>query len=130
MDFEIRQDELVGAEVADLLRRHVEEASRHTPPESTHALDLDGLRAPDVTFWSIWSDDTLVGCGALKELTADHGEIKSMHTARANRGRGVAAQLLTHILEVAKSRSYRRVSLETGAGSRRALGHRHRADRL
>jgi putative acetyltransferase len=86
----------------------------HSPPESVHALDLDGLRAPDITFWSVWSDRTLVGCGALRQLSSEHGEIKSMHTVADHRGKGVAAALLTHILGEARSRRYRRVSLETG----------------
>ncbi len=114
MEFQIRKDDLSGSEIAALLRDHLEHAARHSPPESIHALDLDRLRAPEITFWSAWSGDALVGCGALKELAPDHGEIKSMHTAREYRGRGVAARLLEHILGEARARSYRRVSLETG----------------
>lgn len=114
MAFLIRKDDLKGPEIAVLLRAHLDHAARHSPPESIHALDLDRLRAPEITFWSMWLGGELVGCGALKELAADHGEIKSMHTAAAHRGKGVAARLLAHILEEAKARSYRRVSLETG----------------
>jgi putative acetyltransferase len=80
-----------------------------------HALDLDRLRAPEITFWTVWSDEALAGCGALKELTPEHGEIKSMHTALAHRGMGVATQLLAHILNEARARGYQRVSLETGS---------------
>jgi len=114
MAFLIRSDDLRGPEIAALLRAHLDHAARHSPPESIHALDLDRLRAPEITFWSAWSDGTLVGCGALKELAPDHGEIKSMHTAQEHRGKGVAARMLAHILEEARARSYRRVSLETG----------------
>jgi putative acetyltransferase len=114
MELQIRKDDLSGSEIAALLRDHLDHAARHSPPESIHALDLDRLRSPEITFWSAWSGETLVGCGALKELAPGHGEIKSMHTAREYRGRGVAARLLEHILGEAKGRSYRRVSLETG----------------
>lgn len=115
MDFLIRRDDLTSPEIATLLRAHLDHAATHSPRESIHALDLDRLRAPEITFWSVWSGNSLVGCGALRELAPDHGEIKSMHTALAHRGKGVAAQLLTHILNEARARSYRRVSLETGA---------------
>lgn len=114
MDLQIRTDDLRGPEIAVLLEDHLDHARKSSPPESVHALDLDRLRAPEITFWTAWSGETLVGCAALKELAADHGEIKSMHTAREYRGRGVAAGLVAHILDVARSRSYRRVSLETG----------------
>lgn len=110
----IRKDDLKGPEIAALLQAHLEHAARHSPPESIHALDLDRLRVPEITFWSAWSNGALVGCGALKELSPDHGEIKSMHTAAAHRGKGVAARILERILEEAKVRSYRRISLETG----------------
>ena len=89
--------------------------SHLSPPESVHALDLDGLRKPEITFWTAWSGSTLLGCGALKELTPVHGEIKSMRTASAHRRKGVARAVLTHIIEEARRRSYARLSLETGA---------------
>ena len=111
---DIRQDDLRGPEIAALLRAHLDHAAAHSPPESIHALDLDRLRVPEITFWSVWQGGELMGCGALKELAPDHGEIKSMHTARAHRGKGVGTRLVAHILEVAKARGYRRVSLETG----------------
>jgi putative acetyltransferase len=114
MEFLIRQDDLKGPEIAALLRAHLDHAAAHSPPASIHALDLDSLRAPEITFWSVWQGGELMGCGALKELASDHGEIKSMHTARAHRGKGVGARLVAHILQVAKARGYRRVSLETG----------------
>jgi len=87
----------------------------HSPPESVHALDLEALRKPEITFWSVWQESELVGCGALKELDAHHGEIKSMRTASPHVRKGVATRLMCHILEEATRRSYRRLSLETGS---------------
>ena len=113
-ELRIRKDDLGGPEIAALLRAHLDHAATHSPPESIHALDLEALRAPEITFWSAWSDGALAGCAALKQLAPDHGEVKSMHTALAHRGKGVAARLLTHLLAEAKARGYRRVSLETG----------------
>lgn len=112
---EIREDDLRGPEVAALLREHLDGVAEHSPPESIHALDLEGLRSPEVTFWTLWRDGDLAGCGALKELDAEHAEIKSMRTASAHLRRGVASQLLEHMLKVARERGYRRLSLETGA---------------
>lgn len=112
---EIRLDDLQGCETRALLREHLENMHEISPPESVHALDIDGLRAPDVTFWSIWQDAELLGCGALKELDAHHGEIKSMRTPTAHRRQGVAADLLWHIVQEAARRGYRRLSLETGS---------------
>jgi putative acetyltransferase len=89
--------------------------NQQSPPESVHALDLDGLRKPQITFWTAWSGSALLGCGALKGLTPVHGEIKSMRTASAHRRMGVARAILTHIVEEARKRSYTILSLETGA---------------
>jgi putative acetyltransferase len=86
-----------------------------SPPESRHALDLDGLRRPDISFWCAWEGTRLVGCGALKELYPRHAEIKSMRTARAHQGRGIGAQILTSLIAEARRRGYDRLSLETGA---------------
>ena len=86
-----------------------------SPPESVHALDLDALRHPSVTFWTAWSGTDLLGCGALKELNATHGEVKSMRTASTHRRTGVARALLQRILTEARDRSYSRLSLETGS---------------
>lgn len=86
-----------------------------SPPESVHALDLDGLRRPEITFWTAWSGNALLGCGALKELSPDHGEVKSMRTARAHRRGGVARAMLAHIVAEARRRGYERLSLETGS---------------
>lgn len=85
-----------------------------SPPESVHALDLEKLRQPDITFWCAWQDKTLLGCGALKELDTIHGEIKSMRTATVHLRKGIAAALLEHIIEEARRRKYSRLSLETG----------------
>ena len=127
--FDIRPDDLRGPEIAALIAEHLADVTRHAPPESTHALDLDALRAPDLSFWSAWDGEELIGCGALRELTADHGEIKSMRTSPRHRRRGVGAALLRHLISVADDRGYRRLSLETGAQSAfdpaRALYARH-----
>jgi len=112
---EIRMDDLTGAEIIALLEEHLRCMAAVSPPESRHALNLDGLRQPGITFWTIWSGSDLAGCGALKELDNQHGEIKSMRTAYAHQRRGVASQMLRHILDEAKRRGYRRLSLETGA---------------
>jgi len=108
-------DDLSGPEVARLLREHLQSMKQHSPPESVHALDLAGLRQPEITFWSVWQESELLGCGALKELDARHGEIKSMRTVPVHLRKGVAATLLGHMLEEANRRSYRRLSLETGS---------------
>src|SRR6266436_3579149 len=89
--------------------------AENSPPERMHALSLEELRKPNITFWSVWSDSELLGCGAFKELDSQHGEIKSMRTASRHRRKGVAAKLLQHILDEAKGRNYKRVSLETGS---------------
>ena len=112
---QIRLDDLRGFEIAALLRAHLENSRKWSPPESIHALDLEALRSPEITFWTVWDGASLLGCGALKELDPSHGEIKSMHTAADHRRRGVARALLAHIVDEARSRSYRRLSLETGS---------------
>lgn len=101
--------------VAALLGEHLAGMAQHTPPQSIHALDLDGLRAADITFWGAWDGEVLLGCGALRELDAGHGEVKSMRTARDYLGQGVATRLLRHIIGEARQRGYRRLSLETGS---------------
>lgn len=112
---DIRIDDLQGSEIIALLREHKADLALHSPPESCHALDLDGLRRPEVTFWSVWEAAGLLGCGALKELDAAHGEIKSMRTVRGHARRGVATRLMRRILQEARCRGYRRLSLETGS---------------
>lgn len=108
-------DDLSGAEVIALLDEHVAEMAANSPEDSMHALDVDALRKPEFTFWSVWEDTELVGCGALKELDPEHAEIKSMRMTAAWQGKGVASQLLRHILEQARARGYSRLSLETGS---------------
>jgi putative acetyltransferase len=108
-------DDLRGPEIAGLLAAHVAFCRASSPPESTHVLDLDSLRAPGITFWSAWGGADLLGCAALKELDPAHGEIKSMHTAAKHRGRGVGLRLLDHAIAEARSRGYGRLSLETGS---------------
>ncbi len=115
LPFEIRGDDLSRREVVALVREHLASVALHSPPESVHALDLEGLRAPDVRFWSVWQDSELLGCGALKELDATHGELKSMRTASPHLRRGVATALLEHMVNVARERAYLRLSLETGS---------------
>jgi putative acetyltransferase len=112
---EIRDGGLDLAEVHALLQTHLDTMAIHSPPESRHALDLSGLRVPAVTFWSVWEGDALIGCGALKELSPTHGEIKSMHIAAAHRGKGVAGRIVEHAIATARARGYMRLSLETGS---------------
>lgn len=111
----IRVDDLSGPAIAGFLSEHLESLAEVSPPESRHALDLDGLRRPEVTFWSAWEGTELLGCGALKEIDARHGEIKSMRTARKHLRKGVATKVLEHIIAEARKRGYRRLSLETGS---------------
>lgn len=108
-------DDLSGERIAAFLAEHVEQMLSITPVESKHALDLDGLRRPEVTFWSVLDGDALVGCGALKRLTADHAELKSMRTAANRKRSGVASLLLGHIIDEAARMGMRRLSLETGS---------------
>lgn len=112
----IRLDDLSGRDIAAFLEEHLEDMRAASPPESKHALDLDGLRKPEITFWTAWDGDVIVGCGALKQLDATHGEIKSMRTRTSYRGMGVASAILSQACEEAARRGYRRVSLETGSG--------------
>ena len=112
---EIKIDDLNGPEIHELLQEHLRNMHLHSPPESVHALDLEGLRQPEITFWTVWEDGELLGCGALKELDSQHAEIKSMRTASAHLRKGIAAHLLRHILEESARRGYTRLSLETGS---------------
>jgi putative acetyltransferase len=108
-------DDLSGPEIAAFLAEHVQQMRSITPLESKHALDLDGLRVPEVTFWSVRDGDTIVGCGAIKTLDADHAELKSMRTASTRKRSGIASLLLEHILDEAKRMGFTRLSLETGS---------------
>jgi len=108
-------DDLTGPEIAALLDEHVREMRDVTPLEGKYALDLDGLRQPGITFWTVWDGDAVVGCGALKRLDDDHAELKSMRTAAARKRGGIASRLLDHIIAEARRMGYRRLSLETGS---------------
>jgi putative acetyltransferase len=108
-------DDLTGADIAAFLQAHVDEMIAVTPPQSKHALDLPGLRVPEVTFWRVMDGGTLVGCGALKALDADHAEVKSMRTAPDHKRRGIATMMLRHIITEAKRMGFSRLSLETGS---------------
>jgi len=112
---EIRLDDLSGPEIHALLDEHLRSMRSISPPESVHALDLESLRRPEISFWTVWSGRELLGCGALKELSAQHGEVKSMRTAGHRRRNGIARAMLTHIITEAQSRGYSRLSLETGS---------------
>ena len=112
---EIRVDDLSGPEIRGLLEEHLANMRQISPPESTHALPIEGLRKPDVTFWTVWENGELLGCGALKELDAEHGEIKSMRTVSRHLKKGVAKTLLDYIIAEAGRRGYCRLSLETGS---------------
>lgn len=112
---DIRIDDLRGAAIAALLQVHLDAMHQHSPPESVHALDLDALRHPSITFWTAYEGDELMGCGALKQLTATHAELKSMRTASGHVRKGVARALLRHIENAARAKGIRQISLETGS---------------
>jgi putative acetyltransferase len=112
----ITPGDFANDQVRALLTLHVSEARANSPPGHSFALDFSGLQKPEISFFTAWSGDELAGMGALKELSATRGEIKSMRTAPAFLRRGVAAEMLEHLIETARSRRYQRISLETGAG--------------
>jgi putative acetyltransferase len=114
-ELRIELDDLSRAEVRSLLREHLVSMHTLSPPESVHALDIEGLQSPDVTFWTVWDGEVLLGCGALKELDPTHGEVKSMRTPARLRRRGAGRAILTHIMTEARTRGYGRLSLETGS---------------
>lgn len=114
---EIREGGLDDPRVMALLNVHFQGMLANSPKDSCHFLDLSGLRAPGVTFWTAWDGEDLLGCGALKQLDAGHGEVKSMRTAAEHLRRGTGAALVSHILKVARERGYKRLSLETGSGA-------------
>jgi putative acetyltransferase len=113
--FKIKLDDLSGKEIFSLLQEHLEDMKATSPPESKHALDLDGLKDPSVKFWTIWDDTELAGCGAFKILDSEHAEIKSMRTSNQYQNKGVASKLLIHIIEQAKLFGLKTLSLETGS---------------
>lgn len=111
----IRVDDLGGPAIRALLAQHLHAMNQLSPAASVHALDLTELLEPEITVWTVWSDSNLLGCGALKELGPEHGEVKSMRTASAHRRQGVARALMQHLIAEARRRSYVRLSLETGS---------------
>ena len=115
MNFEIRRDNLSGADVQALVQDHITEMLSDAPIDSVHALPLDSLRKPEVTFWSAWHQGELSGCGALLELDGAHGEIKSMRTKAKFLRMGVGQAMLNRIISEANMRGYARLSLETGS---------------
>jgi putative acetyltransferase len=113
----IIQDDLTGVEIRALLETHFAGMLANSPPGSCHFLDFEGLNAPHVTFWSIWDDNALAGCGALKALSSAQGEIKSMRTHADHLRKGAGAAMLKHIIAEARQRGYVRLSLETGSSA-------------
>jgi putative acetyltransferase len=111
----IIEGDLNDVSVIDLLQIHINSARAQTAPGSAHALDIAGLKSSDIRVWTIWEGDALVGVGALKRLSANHAEVKSMHTAQAMRGKGVGSAMLRHIIAAAKAAGASRLSLETGS---------------
>lgn len=111
----ITLDDLKGPEIEALLQEHLDDMRATSPPESVHALDLDGLRQPNIRFWTLWDGNNLAGCGALKWLDAEHAEIKSMRTAAPYKQQGIASKILQHLINDAKSAGVKRLSLETGS---------------
>ena len=111
----ITKGDLDDPRVQQLLAHHLTAAREQTAPGSAHALDLSGLKSPDVDFWSVWDGETLIGIGALKRLSDDHGEIKSMHTEQSHRRKGAGSAMLRHIIAVARQMGLSRLSLETGS---------------
>jgi putative acetyltransferase len=112
---EIKIDDITGLKVIELVKEHLHGMTLNSPPESIHALNLEQLRKPEITFWSVWDGDDLLGCGALKELDGNQGEIKSMRTSSSHLRKGAAKELLKYIIGEGKRRGYQRLSLETGS---------------
>jgi putative acetyltransferase len=112
---QIEIDDLSRPEVHALLREHLANMHELSPADKVFALDLSKLRVPEITFWTVWDGDLLLGCGALKALSTTHGEIKSMRTPAAHRGRGAGRAVLERIIETARQRGYELLSLETGS---------------
>ena len=113
----IELDDLSRPEVVALVEYHLRSMHEISPPENVFALDLSGLKHSSVTFWTVWDGDDLLGMGGLKQLDAEHGEIKSMRTAPGALRRGVARAMLDHIAREARARGYRHLSLETGSNA-------------
>jgi putative acetyltransferase len=112
---EIRADDLSGDAIRALITRHLEGMHDTSPPDSVHALDLEGLRHPSITFWSAWIGGELAGIGALKDIDAERGELKSMRVDDRFRGSGVGRAILLHIMAAARERGMTSLWLETGS---------------
>lgn len=115
LNMEVIIDDLSSGKVIKLLEEHLSDMYANSPPESVHALDVDSLKSPEITFFSCWVGDELQGCLAIKQLTSEHIELKSMRTSNVARKSGVASHLLTHVIRIARENGYRKVSLETGS---------------
>lgn len=111
---ELREGGLDDPRVIALIAHHLAEARGSTPQDNAHAMGAEALRHPDISFWAMWDGEALLGFGALRQLSADLGEIKSMRTAPDHLRRGVARAILAHLVSLARTRGYARVSLETG----------------
>ena len=103
-------------EVNELLNKHFIELRSVSPAGSTHVLDIDGLKDPSIKFWSLWENNKLIGCGALKFLEKDHGEFKSIRVADEFRKKGIGERIINHLIEEAKKLEISKLSIETGAG--------------
>ncbi len=115
MRLEVRRGGLEEPETIALLTAHLDEMKRLSPPGSLHALDMNELTAPAVEFWTVWDETELLGCGALKSLGDQQCEIKSMHTAKGHRGKGVGVEILRFLIDEARRHEFTRISLETGS---------------
>ncbi|WP_214481948.1 GNAT family N-acetyltransferase [Bacillus sp. SM2101] len=112
---DIKLDDLTGTEITSLIEEHVHNMGIHYPDDINYGFNIEDLKKPEITFWSAWEQNELVGCGALIELDSQHGELKSMKKVPSHLRKGVAKQILEHIIEEAKKRGYTRLSLGTGA---------------
>jgi putative acetyltransferase len=112
---QIRDGDFDDPRVVDLVHAHLSRARAETAVGSAHALDSGGLQSPDISFWTIWEGSALLGCGALKRLSGEHGEVKSMFTASSQRRQGAGSAMLRHIIATARARAMSRLSLETGS---------------
>ena len=124
MGLQIRQDDLSTQEVQALIAEHLSGMHSNTPAGQVHALDIERLRVPEVTFWTAWLDDALCGCGALKELDSLSGEVKSMRTRAAFLRQGVGQAILDEIVRTARQRDYSHLFLETGTGPAFEAAHK------
>ncbi len=105
-----------NSEVDKLLRKHFIELRSVSPAGSTHVLDIDGLKDPSIKFWSLWENEKLMGCGALKFLNENHGEFKSIRVANQYRGKGYGKRIINHLIAEAKELKIKKISIETGSG--------------